>query len=48
MRTKMRAEAYPGEDPDTLAPPEAIAPLVVELARPDRSPDLRVVFKAGA
>ncbi len=32
MRTKMRAEAFPGEDKDTLATPEMIGPLVVELA----------------
>jgi len=32
MRTKMRAEAYPGEDPETLPDPAEIGPLVVELA----------------
>ena len=32
MRTRMRAEAYPGEDPDTLPEPSEIGPLVVELA----------------
>lgn len=32
MRTKMREQAYPGEDPDTLTDPEEIGPLVVELA----------------
>lgn len=32
MRTKMRAEAYPGEDPDTLPDPAEIRPLIVELA----------------
>lgn len=32
MRTRMRAEAYPGEDPLTLPEPAAIGPLVVELA----------------
>ncbi len=31
-RTKMRAEAFPGEDKDALATPEMIAPLIVELA----------------
>ncbi len=35
MRTKMRAEAYPGEDPATLPDPSEIAPLVVELAQGD-------------
>ena len=33
-RTKMRADAAPTEDPMTLKPPEAIAPLFVELAMP--------------
>jgi len=28
MRTKMRAQAMPGEDPETLPPPEALAPLL--------------------
>jgi NAD(P)-dependent dehydrogenase (short-subunit alcohol dehydrogenase family) len=32
MRTRMRAEAYPGEDPETLPEPARIGPLVVELA----------------
>ncbi len=32
MRTRMRAEAYPGEDPLELPEPAAIAPLIVELA----------------
>lgn len=34
IRTGMRAKAFPGEDPATLATPEAIAPLFVELALP--------------
>jgi NAD(P)-dependent dehydrogenase (short-subunit alcohol dehydrogenase family) len=46
MRTKMRAQAFPGEDPETLTAPAEIAPLVVELARPDRSPAAYVDFKA--
>ena len=32
MRTKMRAEAFPGEDPETLPDPSLIGPLIVELA----------------
>ena len=32
VRTRMRAEAYPGEDPATLPAPEAIAESFVELA----------------
>ena len=34
MRTKMRANAFPGEDPDTLPPPDDIAPLIVEMLSP--------------
>jgi len=34
MRTAMRARAMPGEDPSTLPPPDAIAPLIVELLSP--------------
>ena len=43
VRTRMRAQAYPGEDPMTLAEPSTIAPLVLELARPDRDPPKGVV-----
>ncbi len=35
MRTRMRAEAYPGEDPSTLPDPAEIGPMVVELALSD-------------
>jgi NAD(P)-dependent dehydrogenase (short-subunit alcohol dehydrogenase family) len=35
MRTRMRAEAYPGEEPDTLPDPDEIGPLVVELCQGD-------------
>ena len=34
IRTAMRAQAFPGEDPMTLQPPESITDLFVELARP--------------
>ncbi|HEV2531463.1 SDR family NAD(P)-dependent oxidoreductase [Phenylobacterium sp.] len=33
MRTAMRAEAFPGEDPQTLPDPAEIGPLIVELAQ---------------
>ena len=33
MRTAMRAEAYPGEDKDTLSNPAQIGPLIIELAK---------------
>ncbi len=44
MRTRMRAAAYPGEDPDTLPLPEAIGPLVVDLMRPDKTPPARIRY----
>jgi NAD(P)-dependent dehydrogenase (short-subunit alcohol dehydrogenase family) len=34
LRTRMRARAMPGEDPQSLQPPEAIAPLIVEMLSP--------------
>ena len=45
MRTQLRAQAYPGEDPETVTHPSAIGPLMVELARGDREPPLEVSFK---
>jgi NAD(P)-dependent dehydrogenase (short-subunit alcohol dehydrogenase family) len=44
MRTRMRAQAYPGEDPMTLPDPTEIGPLVVELARGDLAPPFRADF----
>jgi NAD(P)-dependent dehydrogenase (short-subunit alcohol dehydrogenase family) len=32
MRTRMRAEAFPGEDPETLPDPAEIGPMIVEIA----------------
>jgi NAD(P)-dependent dehydrogenase (short-subunit alcohol dehydrogenase family) len=34
LRTRMRVQAMPGEDPDTLQPPEVVAPLILELLSP--------------
>jgi NAD(P)-dependent dehydrogenase (short-subunit alcohol dehydrogenase family) len=34
LRTRMRAKAFPGEDPESLLPPDAIVPLVLELLSP--------------
>jgi NAD(P)-dependent dehydrogenase (short-subunit alcohol dehydrogenase family) len=53
MRTRMRAEAMPGEDPETLPDPAEIGPLIVELAlKADLGlPTANVVFadwKSGA
>ena len=45
MRTRMRAEAMPGEDPTTLPDPSEIGPLIVELAQVDLgAPTATVVF----
>jgi NAD(P)-dependent dehydrogenase (short-subunit alcohol dehydrogenase family) len=45
MRTRMRAEAMPGEDPMTLPDPSEIGPLFVELAQADLGlPDVTVTF----
>ncbi len=45
MRTKMRTEAYPGEDPATVTDPAEIAPLIVQLAQADLGqPTAAVVF----
>jgi NAD(P)-dependent dehydrogenase (short-subunit alcohol dehydrogenase family) len=35
LRTRMRAEAMPGEDPLTLRTPEELAPLIVGMASPE-------------
>ncbi len=45
VRTKMRAEAFPGEDPMSLPPPEAVTDVFVTLAEPacDKTGEL---FKA--
>ena len=45
MRTQLRAQAYPGEDPSQHPHPSEIGPLVVELARGDREPPLEVKFR---
>ena len=45
MRTRMRAEAMPGEDPDILPDPSEIGPLILELAQVDLGhPTASVVF----
>uniref|UniRef100_B0SWJ9 Short-chain dehydrogenase/reductase SDR n=1 Tax=Caulobacter sp. (strain K31) TaxID=366602 RepID=B0SWJ9_CAUSK len=43
MRTRMRAGAFPGEDPQTVPAPDTIVPLIIDLARPDREPPRSVV-----
>ena len=34
LRTRMRAQAFPGENPESLPPPDAVTGLFVELASP--------------
>ena len=49
MRTKMRAEAMPGEDPMSIPDPSEIGPLIVELAQADLGlPKANVVFDRSA
>ena len=43
IRTKMRAEAYPGEDPETLPPAESITDVFVDLAATDCTKHAEVV-----
>ena len=45
LPTQLRAQAYPGEEPETVIHPSAIGPLMVELARGDREPALEVKFR---
>ncbi len=46
LRTRMRMQAFPGEDPADLTPPEALVPLLLELVTPGHEPPLRVSFPA--
>lgn len=49
IRTRMRAKAFPGEDPMTLKTPEDLAPLFVNLASPEATENGRIFdFKTGA
>ena len=52
MRTRMRAAAFPGEDPDTLPSPDEIVPMILELVGPGSDPKPQVVnfadWKANA
>ena len=34
LRTRLRARAFPGEDPNSLPPPQSVADLFLELASP--------------
>ena len=44
LRTRMRMQAFPGEDPDDLIPPEALTPMVLDLVQPGGHPPLRASF----
>lgn len=37
VRSRMRTEAFPGEDPATLRPPEAVVPALAALCSPDET-----------
>jgi len=43
VRTRMRASAFPGEDPMSIPHPDEIVPLMLELADPARKPSGDVV-----
>jgi len=44
MRTRLRAEAYPGEEKDALTDPAAFGPMIVDLLQaPDPGPPDRVI-----
>ena len=44
-RTRMRAQAFPGEDPATLKPPEAVADAIVDMLAKDFDNGHRLVVK---
>jgi NAD(P)-dependent dehydrogenase (short-subunit alcohol dehydrogenase family) len=46
-RTKMRAQAYPGEDANTVKPPEALADLILQLTSPDCTKHGEIVVAEG-
>ncbi len=45
LRTTMRAQAMPGEDPETLQPPEALTPMFFEAITAKTDGVLRLVFR---
>lgn len=45
MRTKMRAQAMPGEDPNDLPAPEALTPLIYEMLQNSGDELKRVTFR---
>lgn len=43
LRTAMRARAMPGEDPQSLAPPDAVAPSIINLLSPSNEKNGEIV-----
>lgn len=43
MRTRMRAAAYPGEEPESVPHPSEIVPLIIDLADPNKAPPLETL-----
>lgn len=49
LRTRMRAQAMPGEDPESLEPPERVAPHILGLLAPDCTANGEIFdYSAGA
>lgn len=46
MRTQIRAQAFPDEDPSRLPNASAIVPMMLDLARDDREPPTDIAFRA--
>ena len=46
LRTDLRAQAYPGENPETLPPPGAVSDTFVELASPEYTGNGQIVQAA--
>ena len=47
LRTRLRARAFPGEDPETLRPPESVTDYFVDLASPEWTRNGEVVAAGG-
>lgn len=45
MRTQIRAQAFPDEDPSRLPAAAAILPMMLDLARDDRQPPMDMAFR---
>ena len=48
LRTRMRAAAFPGEDPEELQPPEAVVPMLMDVLRTERDPPAVVRLREWA